>query len=106
MQDQQNYANHYGYSDVNPFEIVRRISEKTLEIREMKAERDNSWKPDFVQGGFCGTVVNQREQRWIINSNSESRVFRIRLGKKGWKDSNGNRYGLSDKPVKFYDYNF
>jgi hypothetical protein len=101
-----NYANHIGYSDVNPHEVVRRISDKTLEIRAMSAERDPEWKPDFVAGGFCGTVVNQNRQRWIISSNPEARVFRIRLGKKGWKDSGGARYVLADKPQKFYDYNF
>ncbi len=101
-----NYANHYGYSDVNPYEIIRRISDKTIEIREMKAERDLEWKPEFVSGGFCGTVVNQNEQRWIISSDESAKPVRIRLGKNGWKDSYGNRYGLSDKPVKFYDYNF
>lgn len=100
------YANHIGYSDVNPFEIIRKISDKTIEIRAMNAERDPNWKPDFVPGGFCGTVVNQGDQRWIISSNAESPVVRIRLGKQGWKDANGRRFQLSDKPVKFYDYNF
>jgi hypothetical protein len=34
-------------------------------------------------------------------------VIRIRLSaKKGWQDKYGRRFGLSDKPVKFYDYNF
>lgn len=101
-----NYANHYGYSDVNPFEIVRRVSDKTLEIRAMKAERDPSWKPDFVAGGFCGTVVNQSSQQWLIKSDPDGRVVRIRLGKHGWKDAAKRRYGLSDEPVKFYDFNF
>ena len=101
-----NYANHLGYSDVNPFEIIRRVSDKTLEVRAMRAERDPSWKPDFVPGGFCGTVVNQRDQQWIISSDSQGAVVRIRLGKQGWKDRNGRRYELSDEPVKFYDHNF
>jgi hypothetical protein len=101
-----NYANHIGYSDINPFEIVRRISDKTLEIRSMSYEQDPSWKPNFVSGGFCGTVVNQSEQRWIISSNELGTIVRIRLGKKGWKDSGGNRYALADQPQKFYDYNF
>lgn len=100
------YANHIGYSDVNPFEIIRKISDKTIEIRAMNAERDPNWKPDFVAGGFCGTVVNQRDQRWIISSNSEAPVVRIRLGKQGWKDANGRRFQLADQPRKFYDYNF
>ena len=100
------YANHIGYSDVNPFEIIRQISDKTIEIRAMNAERDPNWKPDFVPGGFCGTVVNQRDQSWIISSSADSPVVRIRLGKQGWKDANGRRFQLADQPRKFYDYNF
>ena len=102
-----NFANRFGYSDVEPYEIVRRVSDKTIEIRAMKTERDPSWQMDFRPGGFCGTVVNQREQRWFITSNPEARVFRIRLHADGkWHCANGNRYGLSSKPDKFYDYNF
>jgi hypothetical protein len=102
-----NYANHIGYSDINPFEIVRRVSDKTLEIRSMSYEQDPSWKPNFVAGGFSGTVVNQNEQRWIIKSCEKATPFKIRLSKnRGWRDAGGNRYRLSDKPVKFYDYNF
>lgn len=102
-----NYANHYGYSDVNPFEIVRHISDKTIEIRAMHAERDPSWKPDFVPGGFFGTVVNQHSQKWNITSNPNAPVLRIRKSKRyGWRDKYRNRYVLSDTPEKFYDYNF
>ncbi len=101
-----NYANHYGYSDVNPYEITRRISDKTIEIRQMKAERDPSWKPEMVSGGFSFVCLNNNTQKWIITSDESGETIRIRLGKNGWKDSHGNRYGLSDKPVKFYDYNF
>lgn len=101
-----NYANYCGYTDVKPFEIIHRVSDKTLDIRAMSAERDPSWKPDFVPGGFCGTVINQHEQRWTIKSDPDGRVVRIRLGKRGWKDAHGNRYNLSDKPIKFHDYNF
>lgn len=102
-----NYANHYGYSDVNPFEIVRRVSDKTIEIREMDAERDPEWKPEFHVGGFSAHCSNQHEQRWNITSNPENRVIRIRLSKSGvWKDAHGRKFGLSDQPVKFYDYNF
>ena len=34
------YANHIAYSDVNPFEVVKVISDKTIEIREMDAVED------------------------------------------------------------------
>jgi hypothetical protein len=103
----QKFANHYSYSDVNPFEIVRAVSDKTLEVREMDAERDPAWKPQFHVGGFAAHCSNQREQRWNITSNESNPVVRIRLQKNGvWKSASGNKFYLADKPVKFYDYNF
>ena len=101
-----NYANHLGYSDINPYEVVRVVSDKTLEIREMDAERDESVQLEWVPGGFAGHCVNQRDQKWFITSNAQNPVVRIRLGKQGWKDRHGRRFDLSDWPVKFYDYNF
>ena len=102
-----NYANHYGYSDVNPYEVVRVISDKTIEVREMDAERDESIDLEWVPGGFAGHCLNQRDQKWHIKSNPANPVIRIRLSaKKGWQDKHGRRFGLSEKPVKFYDYNF
>lgn len=102
-----NYANQYGWSDVNPFEVVKVISDKTIEVREMDAERDESVKLDWAPGGFAGHCINQRDQKWFITSNDQNPVVRIRLSKTGvWKDKHGRKYGLSDKPVKFYDYNF
>lgn len=100
------YANHYGYSDVYPFEVVRVISDKTIEVREMDAERDDSVKLEWLPGGFAGHCVNQRDQKWFITSNESNPVIRLRLNKKGWQDKHGRRFGLSDKPVRFYDYNF
>ena len=102
-----NYANHIGWSDVNPYEVVRVVSDKTLEIREMNAERDESWKPEIIPGGFLVHCVNQNSQKWIITSDESREVVRIRLSaKKGWQDKYGRRFQLADKPVKFYDYNF
>ena len=98
------YANHYGWSDVNPFEVVRVVSAKTLEIRAMDAVKNPEVKTSFQIGGFSAHSDNVQD--WFITSNEENPVFRIRLGKRGWKDKHGHRYGLSDKPVKFYDYNF
>jgi hypothetical protein len=100
------YANECGWSDVSPYEVVRVVSGKTLEIRPMKAELDETWKPDFVPGGFHGTVVNQDTQRWIITPNPDAPIRRIRLGKRGWKDKHGHRFALANEPRCFYDYNF
>ena len=100
------YANQYGYSDVEPYEIVRVVSDKTIEIRSMNAERSLDWKPEIIPGGFAGHCVNQDEQRWIITPRPDAPVKRIRLGKKGWRDKYGSCYYLSTQPRKFYDYNF
>jgi len=100
------YANHYGYSDVNPYEVVKVISDKTIEVREMDSEKDPSWVPNWHVGGFAGHCSNQHEQKWIIKANAENPVVRIRLGKQGWKDKHGRKFGLSEQPVRFYDYNF
>jgi hypothetical protein len=102
---EEKFANMVGYSDVEPFEIVRRISDKTIEIREMDAERDESVKMEFIPGGFSAHCSNQHDQKWFIKSNPSNPVIRIRLGKKGWMGKRG-RYVLDSKPIKFYDYNF
>jgi len=101
------FANHYGYSDVNPHEVVRVISDKTIEVRAMNAEIDPTWKPEWAVGGFAGHCINQNTQRWNITSDETNAVFRLRLGRNGvWKSADGRRFDLNDKPVRFYDYNF
>lgn len=104
--DHQVYANLYSYTDVTPYEVVRWVSDKTIEVREMDAVEDRSVKLEWEIGGFAGHCVNQRDQKWHITSNPENRIIRIRLGRQGWKDKHGRKFGLSDKPVRFYDYNF
>jgi hypothetical protein len=101
------FANRLGWSDVEPFEVVRVVSEKCLEIRGMDAELDPAWKPEWVVGGFAGSCVNQREQKWLIASNPGNPVRRIRQRKNGdWYSPCGSRFALGDQPIKFYDYNF
>ena len=100
------YANHHGYSDVTPYEVVKHVSNQTIEIREMDSEKDPSWVPNWHVGGFAGHCSNQHEQKWFIKANAENPVIRIRLGKNGWKDKHGRRFNLSNEPVRYYDYNF
>ena len=101
------YANQLGYSDINPYEVVRVVSDKCLEVRAMAAERNPEWKPEFVPGGFSAVCLNQNSQEWDINSDPNARAIRIRLRKNGqWYAASGARYALGDEPVKFYDYNF
>ena len=100
------YANHIGYSDVNPFEVVRFVNWKTLDIREMVAT-EKPWMRQFMAGGFLGHVVNQEDQDWDIQPDPEAPVIRIRKHKDGkWYDRHGSRYALAEKPIKFHDFNF
>ena len=100
------YANHHGWSDVTPYEVIRVISDKTIEIREMKAERDPTYQPEFVPGGFSAICTNQHSQKWIIESDDTAPVIRARLRKDGRFWSNRGSHRLSDEPIRFYDYNF
>ena len=101
------YANHYSHTDIDPFEIVNVVSDKTMDIREMDAAHDDSTKLDFHVGGFSAICSNQREQKWFISSNAQNQIIRIRLSKSGiWKDKHGRKFKLNDQPIKFYDYNF
>lgn len=101
------YANQIGYSDINPFEIVRKISDKTMEVREMVSVRDRSVELEFIPGGFSAHCRNQGDQKWNISSDETAPVVRIRLSKnRGWQDKYGRKFSLADSPRKFYDFNF
>lgn len=99
------YANMHGYTDIEPFEIVKVISDKTIEVRAMSATLDN-WKPEIIPGGFAGHCTNQNTQTYIYTSNEQAPVIRCRKRKDGYFHSPYGRHVLSDKPRKFHDYNF
>ena len=99
------YMNLHIHSDIKPFEIVRRISDKTIEIREMDAILNSDFKPDIEEGGFVGHCTNQNEQKYAYQSDNNAPIVRCRLTKKGWKSVYGT-HKPSDRPKRFYDYNF
>lgn len=103
---EKKFAVQFGYTDVRPLEVVRVVSEKCVEVRYMEAQLDPTWKPEMIVGGFAAHTVNNHDQKWIITSDPTNPVFKIRLGKKGWKNKYGDSFGLCEKPYKFYDYNF
>lgn len=104
---QATHANRVSYSDIEPHEITRIVNEKQLVVRQMDAERDPTWKPETVPGGFAGHTVNNNEQRWIYTVNKSYPEKKIRLHKDGiWRDGWGMKYSLATAPRKFYDYNF
>ena len=100
------YANLYGYTDIHPHEITRTVSPKCLEIRPMQSERIAGIDLGFKAGGFFGHCADQHRQEWTITSDTSAPIFRIRLGVNGWKSATGQRFQLSEKPRRFYDFNF
>lgn len=95
------YCNRHGYSDVYPFEVVKVISSKIVEIRAMDYILIHPAEVLGV-GGFAA-VHDNHSQKWDCISNPENGTTRIHLGKKGW--GNGH-YQMNDNPIYFYDYNF
>lgn len=100
------YANLYGYSDIRPFQIIERKTENKILIREMQTLILTPAKCLGV-GGFAGNFDN-KTQEWQITEWPEMPTIAIRFSKakQQWQDKHGQKYQLSDKPVKFYDFNF
>ena len=100
------YANLVLHTDVEPFEIVRVVSDKTIEIRKMSTELNKNWKPQIDVGGFVGHCTNNNTQKWNITSNKKNPVVRARLRKDGRFYSAYGKHCIEDTPRKKYDYNF
>ncbi len=101
------YANHHLWTDINPYEVVRKISDITVEVRKMEATLKKA-PSEFHQGGFVGNYADNNSQEWEYESIPDSEVIRIRWSKSkgGWFSPIGERFVMSDTPQKFYDYNF
>lgn len=101
------FVNRHGYSDVEPFEVIKTISPICVEVRAMKTVQ-TKFPKDFHVGGFVGHFADNREgQEYEYTSNPDAIVFRLRWSraKRQWQ-SQGSRFRMADKPYKFYDYNF
>ena len=100
------FCNLHLWTDVEPYEVVKVVSPKKVMIRKMDAVLKVA-PQTFHQGGFAAHCEDNYSQRWECTSNSEYPFETITLTKKGWgKPGSHGRYKMSDKPVKFYDYNF
>mgnify|MGYP003631036783 CR=1 FL=1 len=101
------YCNFHGYSDSDPYEVVKTISAKTVEVRAMDATLDPNYKQEVIIGGFCGHTVNNGGD-WIIKSNEKNPTMRVRWSEANqqWQKGKHMRFSMADAPYKFYDYNF
>lgn len=92
------------WTDRHAYTIIKRTA-NTLTLRRCKAILSPDFKPDFIPGGFCGTVINQDEQSYTYEEDEKGRVV-----KAYWSDKyKCFRFGgLRVVPGRheFYDYNF
>ena len=109
---EKHYCNQYFYSDIEPWEVIGYINEKTLVIRSMNAELtkkgEKALKDSFIASGFCGHYDNEA-QEWTITPDERGTTIIVRLHKDGCYHAAGDRgtkFRLSARPVKRYDYNF
>ena len=98
------FCNWHMFSDVEPYEIVNVISDKTIEVRAMTCTRN--FQPEWIPGGFAGVCTNQEEQEWIIESNTSNNLLRLRRRKDGNFYKGSMKFVLSKEPRKYYDFGY
>ena len=101
-------ANVRYHTDVRPCTVIKRTA-KTVTVRFDRAERDHSWKPEQVIGGFAAHTVNNHDQRWIIAEDLDGACRKFSLRQSGaWIEvgdsPRGTRLGQGWR--HFYDFNF
>lgn len=96
------YCNMRVGSDWYPFEVVRIVSDKCVEVRAMSSVQ-TVFPQEVYVGGFSAHTADNHNQNYEYSSAPENGIEKVRLGKKGW--GNGNHV-MMDRPYKFYDYNF
>jgi hypothetical protein len=62
------FANLIMYTDVEPYEVIRKVSDITVEIRKMDTTLNPNWKPNTISGGFVGHTINNRSQEYSYKS--------------------------------------
>jgi hypothetical protein len=103
-------VNVSGYSDTNPATIIAvSKSGKVVTVRMDRAEKGD-WQPNWVAGGFAGTMINQSQQEWNIfeDPNGHTRKFSLRNSGNWVEVGSGMRDGARLKQgwAKYYDFNF
>ena len=96
------YVTYFGYTDRHAWEVIRVVSKKTVQIRRLSTKLIKA-PTQFYPGGFSGHFADNYSQEYEYTSNPANATQIIRLGKNGW---GLGRFGMSDKPCEFYDYNF
>lgn len=95
---------HY-WSDAEAYTVIKRTG-KTLTLRRDKATLKESFKPEFVVGGFAAHCLNQEEQEYDYEPDPDGRIVTAYWSerRKGFYVEKTLR--VSAGRHEFYDYNF
>ena len=102
----KNFMNRAIGSDIFPYEVIRVVSDKCVEIRRMK-HKQTLFPKSFHEGGYRSHCSDNASQEYEYFSDESGEVLKVRYSekRKAW----GNKYEkfrMADKPFYFYDYNF
>ena len=78
------------WTDITPYEVVRVVSAKTIEIRELDVK--------IIGGDYL-------DPEYKLISNDENQIERARLGKMGWKLADGKKIYIGHARY-YYDPSF
>lgn len=93
------------WTDQHAGTVIHRTPQ-ALTIRRDKAILDPDFKPDFVPGGFAGTVVNQDEQSYTYEQLDEGRTYKAHWSEKKQGFFVEGCLRVIRGRHEFYDYNF
>lgn len=104
----------HGYSDSEAGTVIAvSKSGKRVKVKQNKATMSADFKPKFDIGGFAAHCINQQDQAYDYEEDSEGSITEYSLrawrGIKIWTRVNGTpdgRSALSHGRRKFHDYNF
>lgn len=95
------YANVYRERDTIPYEVVRFIGVRKIELREMICDLKKGWRPEM----FLGRCVNNDSQEWSIGRDLRAPIFSIRRLKNGtWRDDQDNIFVIERVPIRWHLY--
>ena len=85
---------------------ITKVTRCTITMRRDKAAISPDFKPDFIPGGFFGTVINQDEQEWTYEPNPDGTEYKFNWSKKYQMYGQPNNMKAIKGRHEFYDYNF
>lgn len=107
------YFNEYLFSDAHAYACVEEITPNKVVVVRLKAkvteESKKALHDSFIPGGFCGHFDNDlQEWEYEMPTREEATLITLRRHKNGyWYPAGGScKFGLSDQPYEYYDYNF